>query len=256
MQTEMVHNLSYVNGNLQEFISYLDTYYIAQKQGAVIATVNPEIGYAAAKDKGYHQVISSADFVLPDGIGVVLMSRLTQHPLKSRIAGFDVFLALLGLANQQSKKIFLYGAKQDVLDAVLNRISKEYPNIEVVGASNGYEADKRFVAKQISRAKPDLVFVALGYPHQEQFIYEYKHLFPQAVSIGLGGSFDVFSGTVKRAPEWMIKTNLEWLYRLVTNPWRWKRMLNIPKYAFTVLRNNKSNKSLYSKQAEDQTKQL
>lgn len=106
MQTEMVHNLSYVNGNLQEFISYLDTYYIAQKQGAVIATVNPEIGYAAAKDKGYHQVISSADFVLPDGIGVVLMSRLTQHPLKSRIAGFDVFLALLGLANRQSKKYF------------------------------------------------------------------------------------------------------------------------------------------------------
>ncbi len=106
MQTEMVHNLSYVNGNLQEFISYLDTYYIAQKQGAVIATVNPEIGYAAAKDKGYHQVISSADFVLPDGIGVVLMSRLTQHPLKSRIAGFDVFLSLLGLANRQSKKYF------------------------------------------------------------------------------------------------------------------------------------------------------
>lgn len=87
MQTEMVHNLSYVNGNLQEFISYLDTYYIAQKQGAVIATVNPEIGYAAAKDKGYHQVISSADFVLPDGIGVVLMSRLTQRPAEIKNCG-------------------------------------------------------------------------------------------------------------------------------------------------------------------------
>ncbi|MCY8908335.1 WecB/TagA/CpsF family glycosyltransferase [Bacillus atrophaeus] len=256
MQTEMVHNLSYINGDLQEFMSYLNTYYIAKRQGAVIATVNPEIGYAAAKDKGFHNVISSADFVLPDGIGVVLMSRLTHHPLKSRIAGFDVFISLLNLANQQSKKIFLYGAKKEVLDAVLKRIGTEFPQIEVVGSSDGYAADKRFVAKQISRAKPDIVFVALGYPHQEKFIYEYKHLFPQAVAIGLGGSFDVFSGTVKRAPRWMIKTNTEWLYRLIKNPWRWKRMLNIPKYAFTVLRENKIQKGFYSEQAKDQTKQL
>ncbi|MGE6630261.1 WecB/TagA/CpsF family glycosyltransferase [Bacillus sp. NPDC077027] len=256
MQTEMIHQLPYVNGDLDTFISHINTHYISQRRGAMIATVNPEIGYAAIKNPTYHKVITSADFVLPDGVGVVLMSRIIQRPLKSRIAGFDVFMSMLDLANKQSKKIFLYGAKKDVLEAVKQRIDTEYPHIELVGSCDGYEADKRFVAKQIARSKADMVFVALGYPNQENFIYEYRHLFPQAVCIGLGGSFDVFSGTVKRAPRWMIKTNTEWLYRLVMNPWRWKRMLNIPKYALAVLKENKGKKSYYPERAKDQTKQL
>ncbi|AOC58564.1 WecB/TagA/CpsF family glycosyltransferase [Bacillus pumilus] len=256
MQTEVVSNLSYVNGDLDEFISYMNHHHISQRRGAMIATVNPEIGYAVMKDRAYHQVVSSADYVLPDGVGVVLMSRLTQSPLKSRIAGFDVFMSMLDLANKQSKSIFLYGAKKEVLEAVKQRIDSEYPNVVIAGSCDGYQADKRFVAKQIARSKADMVFVALGYPNQENFIYEYRHLFPQAVCIGLGGSFDVFSGTVKRAPRWMIKTNTEWLYRLVVNPWRWKRMLNIPKYAFAVLKENKGKKRYYPEQVKDQTKQL
>lgn len=115
MQTEVVSNLSYVNGDLDEFISYMNQHHISQRRGAMIATVNPEIGYAVMKDHAYHQVVSSADYVLPDGVGVVLMSRLTQSPLKSRIAGFDVFMSMLDLANKQSKRIFLYGAKKKCL---------------------------------------------------------------------------------------------------------------------------------------------
>ncbi|MCY9420080.1 WecB/TagA/CpsF family glycosyltransferase, partial [Bacillus paralicheniformis] len=117
--------------------------------------------------------------------------------------------------------------------------------------------DKEAVAKRIAKAKPDMVFVALGYPHQERFICKYKHLFPKAIAIGLGGSFDVFSGTVKRAPNLLIRLNLEWLYRLVTNPSRWKRMLNIPKYAFTVLKEERVQKqSYYPEQVKERSKQI
>ena len=98
------------------------------------------------------------------------------------------------MADRKKKRVFLYGAKQEVIQAVADRLSTEYPGIELAGYSHGYVKDKGDVAKQIAAAKPDMVFVALGYPHQEKFIYEHKHLFPQAIAIGIGGSFDVFSG--------------------------------------------------------------
>lgn len=257
LQTERIYNLSYVNADLSGFLHHLEKSYINQRVGAYIATVNPEIGYAAAKDSSYCDVLSAADFILPDGIGVVMMSKLTNNRLKSRIAGYDVFVNLLKIANDKQKRIFLYGAKKEVNQAVVDRISSEYPSISIVGYSDGYAQDKEAVAKRIAKAKPDMVFVALGYPHQERFIYEYKHLFPQAIAIGLGGSFDVFSGTVKRAPNFLIRLNLEWLYRLLTNPSRWKRMLNIPKYAFTVLKEEKVQKqSYYPEQVKERSKQI
>ncbi|MGG0051312.1 WecB/TagA/CpsF family glycosyltransferase [Bacillus atrophaeus] len=256
MQTETIYHIPYVNSDLTGFIGYLEKHYIDQRVGAVISTVNPEIGYAAIKDEDYYNVLSSSNFILPDGIGVVMMSRLTNNRLQSRIAGYDVFKALLSIANRKKKRIFLYGAKKDVMAEVVKKISNEYSNAQVVGYSDGYAKDRGKVARQIAKSKPDMVFVALGYPHQEEFIHNYQHLFPQAISIGLGGSFDVFSGTVKRAPSWMIRLNMEWLYRLVTNPWRWKRMLSIPKYAFAVLREEKGQKTYYPKPEKDHTKQL
>ncbi|MEC1259395.1 WecB/TagA/CpsF family glycosyltransferase [Bacillus swezeyi] len=257
MQTEQIHNLSYVSADLSGFMNHLEQSYINRRAGAYIATVNPEIGYAAIKDKSYSDVLSSADFILPDGIGVVMMSKLTNNRLKSRIAGYDVFINLLKIANDKKKRVFLYGAKKEVNQAVADRISSEYPDINLVGCSDGYAKDKEAVAKRIAKSKPDMVFVALGYPHQERFIYQHRHLFPQAIAIGLGGSFDVFSGTVKRAPNWLIRLNLEWLYRLATNPSRWKRMMNIPKYAFSVLKEQRVQKqSYYPEQVKEQSKQI
>ncbi|QII50869.1 WecB/TagA/CpsF family glycosyltransferase [Bacillus paralicheniformis] len=256
LQTETVHHLAYVNGDLPGFLNHLEKSFIDRNEGAFIATVNPEIGYAAAKDKDYYQTVSSADFILPDGIGIVLTSRLINSRLKSRIAGYDVFINLLSLADRKKKRVFLYGAKQEVIQAVADRLSTEYPGIELAGYSHGYVKDKGKVAKQIAAAKPDMVFVALGYPHQEKFIYEHKHLFPQAIAIGIGGSFDVFSGKVKRAPKMFIKLNLEWMYRLLTNPTRWKRMLNIPKYVFSVLKDERVQKQrhYYPEQIKEQSK--
>ncbi|MDA7025476.1 WecB/TagA/CpsF family glycosyltransferase [Bacillus sp. CLL-7-23] len=255
LPTEKIQNLAFVNGDLSGFINHLEETFINRSTGAYIATVNPEIGYAAAKDKDYFQTVSSADFILPDGIGIVLTSRLTHHRLKARIAGYDVFINLLGIANQKKKKVFLYGAKPGVIQAAAERISNEYPDIELVGYSDGYVKDRESVALQIAQTNPDMVFVALGCPHQENFIYEHKHLFPQAIAIGVGGSFDVFSGTVKRAPKILIKLNLEWMYRLLTNPSRWRRMLNIPKYVFSVLKEEKFQKQhLLSEPIKEQSK--
>lgn len=130
LQTETVHHLAYVNGDLPGFLNHLEKSFIDRNEGAFIATVNPEIGYAAAKDKDYFKTVSSADFILPDGIGIVLTSRLINSRLKSRIAGYDVFINLLSLADRKKKRVFLYGAKQEVIQAVADRLSTEYPGIE------------------------------------------------------------------------------------------------------------------------------
>jgi len=256
LQTERVHNLAYVNGDLSGFLNHLEESFVNRNEGAFIATVNPEIGYAAAKNEEYFKTVSSADFILPDGIGIVLTSKLINSRLKSRIAGYDVFVNLLGMADSKKKRVFLYGAKPEVIEAVVERISNEYPGIELAGYSDGYVIDREAVAKQIADAQPDMVFVALGYPHQESFIFEHKHLFPQAIAIGIGGSFDVFSGNVKRAPKMFIKLNLEWMYRLLTNPSRWRRMLNIPKYVFSVLKEEKLQRQqhYYPEQMKEQSK--
>lgn len=131
LQTETVHHLAYVNGDLPGFLNHLEKSFIDRNEGAFIATVNPEIGYAAAKDKDYFKTVSSADFILPDGIGIVLTSRLINSRLKSRIAGYDVFINLLSLADRKKKRVFLYGAKQEVIQAVADRLSTEYPGIEI-----------------------------------------------------------------------------------------------------------------------------
>ncbi|ALC82534.1 MULTISPECIES: WecB/TagA/CpsF family glycosyltransferase [Bacillus] len=257
METATINRLSFVNSNLDAFMSHLESSYLNQNRGAFIVTANPEIGYKAVEDEDYGHVLASSDFILPDGIGVVMVSKLIGHPLQGRIAGYDIFTSLLTLANDKKKKIFLYGATKDVLDSTIQRIKLEYPNIELAGSSDGFVEDKEKVAKEIAAAKPDLVFVALGFPNQEHFIYQYRHLFPQATAIGLGGSFDVFSGTAKRAPEFFIKLNLEWFYRLISNPSRWRRMLNIPKYFLAVIRNERDIKKYpYPEHIKDSSRNM
>lgn len=194
-----------------------------------IVTANPEIVLSARKDSKFLQVINNADYVIPDGIGIIKGAKSLGTPLHERITGFDTLQYLIQTANRKQLKVYLLGAKPEVIQASADKIKKDYPQVDLVGYHDGYFKDDAPIVSEIAEKKPNIVLVALGYSKQEFFIEKYRHN-ADAIWIGVGGSFDVFSGTKKRAPKVIQKLNLEWFYRLVKEPTRIGRMLAIPKY--------------------------
>lgn len=189
-----------------------------------IVTANPETFMISEKDEEMKKLLLDKDTILvPDGIGIVKAARMINYDVKERITGIDIANKLLELGDKQKKTIYLFGSKQEVIDSMKNVIKEKYPNLVLVGATNGYEKDKDKVFEKIVKQKPDIVLVALGIPAQEKLIYKHLDKFDKGIFVGVGGSFDVISGHKKRAPKIFIKLNLEWLYRILKEPKRLKR---------------------------------
>ena len=235
---EKVDNINIGEEKMQAYIQniYNDTkksYYnelredLKNKKKRFIVTVNPETLMMSESDKEMAQILEdkSVSFI-PDGIAVVKAARILNNDVKERIAGIDIATYLLEEANRKGYSLYLFGAKEEVIDSLLTVIKNEYPNIKVLGYSNGYVDNRDKVMKEVIKLKPDICMVALGIPDQEKLIYKYLNKFDKGIFIGVGGSFDVLSGTKKRAPKIFIKLNLEWLYRIVTEPKRLKRFWN------------------------------
>ncbi|WP_278960508.1 WecB/TagA/CpsF family glycosyltransferase [Lactobacillus apis] len=213
-------------------------------QSTFVVTANPEIVMSANENPEFMKILNyNADYVTPDGIGVVKAAKILGTPLKERVTGYDLFSWLMKLANERSLRVYLIGAKPKVIHAIQTKIAREYSDIQLVGAEDGYfKDDLEVVAYQIERAEPDLVFAALGSPRQEQLLdILRKNLLP-ALMMGVGGSFDVFSGMVKRAPQVWQKAHLEWFYRLLKEPSRYKRMGKIPKFMVEVYKSKKDRR--------------
>lgn len=213
-------------------------------QSTFVVTANPEIVMSANENPEFMKILNyDADYVTPDGIGVVKAAKILGTPLKERVTGYDLFSWLMKLANERSLRVYLIGAKPKVIHAIQTKIAREYSDIQLVGAEDGYfKDDLEVVAYQIERAEPDLVFAALGSPRQEQLLdILRKNLLP-ALMMGVGGSFDVFSGMVKRAPQVWQKAHLEWFYRLLKEPSRYKRMGKIPKFMVEVYKSKKDRR--------------
>lgn len=192
-----------------------------------IVTANSETFMISEHDKEMKALLLDKDSILvPDGIGVVKASRMFNYDVKERIAGIDIANKLLELGNKEKKSIYLFGAKQEVIDSMRTVLKKDYPNLVVVGATNGYVKDKDKIFDEMVKLKPDIVLVALGIPLQEKLIYKHLNKFDKGIFVGVGGSFDVISGHKKRAPKIFIKLNLEWLYRILKEPNRLKRFYN------------------------------
>ena len=197
---------------------------LSQNKKTFIVTANPETFMMSEKDEEMRKLLLDNDtFLVPDGIGIVKAARMINYDVKERIAGIDIANELLKLGNEQKKSIYLFGAKQEVIDSMIKVLEEDYSNLKLVGASNGYEKDKDKVFEKIVKAKPDIVLVALGIPFQEKLIYKHLDEFDKGIFVGVGGSFDVISGHKKRAPKIFIKLNLEWLYRILKEPKRLKR---------------------------------
>lgn len=237
MQTQNILGFNFINATNQEFHQELNRQ-LQQEKNTFVVTANPEIVTYALAHPQFSTLIQKADYLTPDGIGIIYAAKQLQRPLNERITGYDTFRYLLNLAQENQLKILLYGAKPEVLNAVKAKITDDYPKIKVVGAFDGYLTDLHPLQEQLKKAQPQLVFVALGSPKQEEFINQ-NFKTTTAIWMGIGGSFDVFSGKVKRAPKWIQKMNLEWLYRLITNPKRFKRYLAIPRFLKLVRKTKK-----------------
>ena len=192
-----------------------------------VVTVNPESIMQVQNDEDLNKLLLDDNVTLvPDGIAVVKKCRKNDFPVKERITGIDIASYLLTLANDKKYSMYLYGAKDEVINSLVSIINKNYPNINILGYSNGYVDNKDSIMEQIVSLQPDICMVALGIPDQEKLIYKYYDKFTKGIFIGVGGSFDVLSGTKKRAPKIFIKLNLEWLYRILCEPKRIKRFWN------------------------------
>ncbi|MFS0644766.1 WecB/TagA/CpsF family glycosyltransferase [Siminovitchia sp. 179-K 8D1 HS] len=208
---------------------------IKQNKKTFIVTANPEIVMHAQRDPEYKNTLRSADFIVPDGIGIIMGAKMLKKPLQERIAGFDLMSDLLGVANEERLNVFFLGSRENVIEQAIANVKRDYPHVQICGFHHGYfQGNDPRVAEMVKTSNPDLVFVALGFPRQEKWIRTYLDTFEKGIFMGVGGSFDVLAGAVKRAPSIWRRLNLEWLYRLIKQPSRWKRMAFLPLFILKV----------------------
>ena len=203
-----------------------------------IYTPNPEIVMLAKNDSEFHQILEEADLVVPDGIGVVIASKIKKNPLPERVAGYDLVQNTMKDAVKEGYKYYFFGSKPGISEEAAVKMRETYPGIQIVGTRNGYfkPEDEAEIIADINASGANILLVALGAPKQEKWIEANKHLMPNVrVAIGVGGSLDVMSGNVKRAPEAFQKLGLEWFYRLLKEPTRFKRMLVLPEFLIKVI---------------------
>jgi len=189
----------------------------------------------ARNDEKLRNLLNKATYQIPDGVGVIYASKLKKGKIKSRITGIDSMEMLCSLSNEKGYKIFMYGAKEDVISKAKEKLEEKYPNIKIVGTINGYEKDNKKIIDKINKSKADIIFVALGSPKQELWITENMDKLCVKVYQGVGGSFDVFSGNIKRAPIWVQNAGLEWFYRLLKEPKRIFRQAKLVKFLGLII---------------------
>ena len=201
-----------------------------------IVTINPEMISEARKNKDFYEIVEHADLVVPDGIGVEIGLKILGHKVR-RIPGIELGRALIVKFSDENKTVAFVGAKPEVVESAVKMLRTDIQNLNVVYFHDGYFKDANIIMDSLYQAKPDLVLVALGSPKQEFFIAEMKTRLPNSTFIGLGGSFDVWAGHVERAPEIYQNLGLEWLYRTIKEPKRFKRIFpTLPLFILSVLK--------------------
>ncbi|MEK4298272.1 WecB/TagA/CpsF family glycosyltransferase [Oceanobacillus sp. FSL W8-0428] len=240
-QSIKVMDIDFVNKTQYQFLVEDIFPALQHKEKKFIVTANPEIVMKAQEDDTFKKLIQEADYTVPDGIGIILAAKLLETPLQERIAGFDLTLDLLNYADEHGLSCYFLGAKEEVNQKVVKNVQSDYPNIHIAGRHNGYfDIDDCKLAEEIAAIAPDIVLVAAGFPKQEKWIAAYKDLFNHGLFMGVGGTFDVLAGEVKRAPEIWVKLNLEWFYRLLQQPRvRIKRTLKLFEFMWIILKNRK-----------------
>jgi len=217
---------------------------IHRRRPAHIITLNAEIVYQAQTYRELMNIINNANLVTPDGIGIVWGGRQLGYDVKERVTGIDLLHQLCKEAPAEAWKVFLLGSAPGVADKAARNLTMAYPGLQICGTHHGYFKDEDIPAmiQKIKELNPHILFVSLGAPKQELWIKRYREELGVPACIGVGGSLDVIAGQKKRAPRWMIKLNLEWLYRLLAEPSRFQRQLALPKFAALILTSKRQSK--------------
>lgn len=211
--------------NIKEALSYAQNA-IDSKVNYQIITINPEMIMNAQKDEAFFNILNNSDLNIADGVGVKLALKL-QKINQEQIRGVDFSRELIKLAAQNNYKVAFLGAKEEVVNLARANFLKEYPNLNFVYVRNGYFDNDEEIIKELTNANPQILLVGIGSPKQEEFILKLKSKLQGCVMVGVGGSFDVFSGLTKESPMIWRKLGLEWLYRTIAQPERFKRIFPV-----------------------------
>lgn len=242
MSKESVLDFDVCTYDKEELIENIFKDYQGKKQ-LFIVSINPEILVTNYKNDELKKSFNKQKYQIPDGTGIVWASKRKKGKIKARITGIDLMLALCEEAQKHNSKIYLYGGKDEIAEKAAQKLSQKYPKLNIVGTSHGY-CNEEDVVQDIKVKEADILFVGIGSPKQEKFIIENKDKLKNVkILMPVGGSFDVISQTKKRAPKWMIKCNIEWLYRLFQEPKRIVRQTKLIKFIYLVLRNKKGEKN-------------
>lgn len=203
---------------------------IRAREKTFVVTINPEIFYYALKNKWYYDLIKKADLILPDGIGILISSAILGQKIKNRSTGIDLIMSFLESGEKVS--VFLLGTKNEILEDAVKVIKDKYPSVNLVGYHHGFfkESDEDKVLDKIGDLKPDLLLIGMGFPRQEKLAYKATLNGYATIAIGVGGAIDVISGRKKRAPAIFRNLGLEWLWRVILEPKRIRRLFVIPKF--------------------------
>lgn len=212
--------------------------FVAEGPSHQVVTVNPEFVMAARRNPAFHQVLNQADLAIPDGIGLVWAARLLygRGALPERVAGVDMVERLAEAGAQRGWRLYFLGAAEGVADRAAQVLAQRYPGLSVAGAFAGSpaEAEAEALIARVRAVRPDILFVAYGAPAQDMWIARYRDKLQVPVAMGVGGAFDFIAGVARRAPRWVQQAGLEWLHRLIYQPWRWRRMTALPRFAALV----------------------
>lgn len=208
-----------------------------------VVTVNPEFVMAAQHDDAFRVTLERAALALPDGAGILWAARFLGHPLPERVTGSDTLPKIAQLSARRGYRLYLLGAAPGVAERAAKVLATDSPGLQVVGtyAGSPQPSEEEQIVRQIRAAAPDFLFVAYGAPQQDLWIRRNLERLQVPVCMGVGGAFDFIAGVAKRAPAWMRRSGLEWLYRLWKQPWRWRRMLALPRFAYLVIRQKRSS---------------
>ncbi len=225
---------------MREAISLIEGF-IEKRVGVLVATANAEMLMRATYDKKLRHILNEAALVVPDGAGTVWAAHHLGQYMPERVAGYDLAQELMKKAPEKKWRIYFFGSAPGVADKAKAKAEKLYPGIEIVGIRNGFfkPEDEPQIISAIKTAKPDILLAALGVPKQEKWLSKYRKELGVPVSIGVGGTLDVMAGVMKRAPRWMQRAKLEWLFRGLMQPTRAKRLLALPKFVVKVHRSRK-----------------
>jgi len=202
-----------------------------------VFTPNPEFVMLSRKNKSFKNALNAADLCIPDGIGIVLASRFGKHKLRRRVTGYDTTLSIFNKIKNTDKTVYFYGSAPGVAIEAKEKLEATYPGLKIIGVRDGYidEDAQNEMIMEIQQIKPDILLVGTGFPKQELWIMKHKETLPCKILMGVGGQLDGFSGRVPRVPAVIGNMGLEWLYRLVRQPKRWRRQLQLPLFMLAVL---------------------